>query len=664
MHSDEVRELLAGRHDRAQQYFQAAAEAAETWYNDQGEWVLDEWPSRGRDRLWLSFALYSGNEKQQRLADAVVLGAEVEAFEDGHHFNIFQSNIAPIVYADFHDRMSVEAAEYLLALTTEGHHNFPGDRQCDYQFHGYNDNMPADGTMSLIIGGELVEDEEAVAHGRWQLRQFQEQLHRGGLIAEYNSPTYVPLTLHAMAAIAELASSEEDRETARLIERRIWADLACHWHPESKQLAGPHSRAYTTDVVGHLYNVRSVAWLMFGDQVAGLSPMSLFDPPENIVYHHCGNMPFNISQMCWFIAGHYHLETDIAQLFVEKRYPFELKATSEQGDSQEMPSRRTLCTTYLTKDYALGTSTVGYGSNGQADNFYVTFPREGQEPVGSTVYCRYHINDDYPGMPENDGHWVGEANHVPNHSNSFCLQDGPTCLYSAHPYLALADQKITRLRMLIIFPTHLGEVEQIQIGDRPVTDWEGEYDLRQWVGVRAGRCLLGFRPLAYSAVDLEPRLLLESYPNYRAITIENYCGKPRSFSEEELRNIFNGFVAEVASVGDYASLADFLEQLKPAELEDYAMFRTRRLRYVRPARPGAEATELATSYTVRVCSPRFATINGQEIQLTPWQATGLSAEEVSVMPGPYQPQPSGLPWESLEVYWYPEDRWAINESGQ
>ncbi len=658
-----VAEMLAGKAVREREYLAAAAAAAETWFDGQGNWVLNRTPLVNRERLWICFALYAGTEAQQRLADAVVLGTEVEEYE-GKRFNIFASNIAPVLYLLHGERMSHEARHALLDLTDEGHGDFPGDRQSDYQFHGYNDNMPAKGTMSLILGGEVLKDKQALAHGRFQLRQLQEQLYRSGTNSEYNSPTYSALTLHAMAEIAEHARSESDRVVARAIERRLWADLACHWHPASHQQAGPHSRAYTADAVGHLTCVRSLVWTVLGEQVTGMSPMALFDPPAWPVFHHCGNIPFNIAQMCWFVAGHYHLDEDLAALFVEKPCPFQAVATAEYGDTAEMPSRRTVCTTYMTPDYSLGTSSSGYGDNGQPNAFFITYSREGQAPVGGTVHLRYTINDETPGMRGEDGDWRGEADLVRNRAHYVTLQQGPSALVSCHPAQALSELEVSRLSLMTIFTEHLGEVEEVRVGERDCSSWEGEFSPRQWFGVRAGRCLLALRPLAYSAIGLEAKARLEAYPRYKAITIDNYRGKGRRFPTGDLLQIFNGFAAEVASVEEFPSLAEFLAVLQGASFEDYAMFHTRRLWYLRPAIPGREAVELATSYTVHDCSMRFRTVNGREYEGPPWEATGLPEEAVSVMPGGWKPRKLGLPWESLEVFWYPGNPWGINERGR
>jgi len=405
--AERIAELMAGQDERRSRYLSAAASAAQNWYSPEGDWIAETTPAHSRERFWLCFALYEGSEEQCRLADAIIRKTEVDTFEDGHRFNIFTSNIAPILYKVHSEKMAEDVRNILLDLTAEGHHTFPGDRQCDYQFHGYNDNMPAKGTMSLIVGGELIGSEQSMRHGLWQLKQLQDQLTRNGLISEYTSPTYSALTLHAMSSIAEFSGIEEARQRALAIERRLWTDLACHWHPQSRQIAGPHSRAYTRDHIGQMSNVREIVWLLFGEQVSGISAMQLFEEPPWMHYHHSHDVPFCITSACWYIAGHYHIGEDLAALLLHKPDPFELVATSEHGDSREIGTRRAICSSYMTSDYSLGTTSISYGGGEQNDTLYVTCTHDEQVPVGSTIYLKYTINDDNPAMMQASGNCQG-----------------------------------------------------------------------------------------------------------------------------------------------------------------------------------------------------------------------------------------------------------------
>ena len=661
---DRVRALMAGAHERRRRYLAAAAQAAQGWYGPDGRWLAPTRPAEARERLWTCFALYAGTEAQRRLADAVVLATRLEPFPDGHRFDIFTSNIAPILYAAHRERISPEAGRCLLELTREGHHDFPGDRQADYHFHGYNDNMPAKGTMSLIVGGELLGDERAVAHGLWQLRQLQDELTRNGVNSEYTSPTYSPLTLHAMAAIRNFSSRAEAVERAAGIERRLWADLACHWHPESRQFAGPHSRAYTRDHVGHVSEARALLWQVLGERVTGISPMLYFGPPPDwLLLHHAGDLPFNISCATWFVAGDYRLDENLAKLFLRKPASFGVTATAEHGESfDKLPARRVICTTLMTPDYSLGTATVPFCGGEQTDTFYVTCTQDDDTPVGSTVYLKYSLDDERPGAIVEEGGCSGESDHQTHHAANVTLQHGPAALLSCRPHATLAGRALRRLALTVILPTHLHQVDELIVGDRPVTDWSGEFDGRTAVGLRRGRCCLALRPLAYIVGGEPARLRLMRHEKYCVISIENYSGEPRAWTEQELMLVLNGFAAETAGRDEAGGLAGLMAALREAAVEDYYLFGTRRMRYLRPARDGREGVELALCYSPGSLQWRYALANGRQIEAPPWRATGLPPARLPFLTAPYEPRPAGIPWKSLKVFWY--DRiWHIHERG-
>ena len=150
--------------------------------------------------------------------------------------------------------------------------DYNGDRQSDYQFHGYNDNMPSKATLGLILGGEYFDDQAAVEHGLWNLRQLRDLLSRRGTLSEYSSPTYSALSLAHLAEIEALAGSEDARELARQCVERIWAEFLGRFHPPTGILSGPYSRAYSTDSIGHVTCAGTVFWLAFGN-TAILNPV-------------------------------------------------------------------------------------------------------------------------------------------------------------------------------------------------------------------------------------------------------------------------------------------------------------------------------------------------------------------------------------------------------
>lgn len=676
--------MPAGFASRTNRYLRAAARAARAWYNDAGDWVAPTKPAETRERFWLSFALYHAGATA--LADAVIRRGDTPLYGKVK-YNIFDTNIAVALLAQHRDAMAADVRAQLERLARDGFAFKPGNRQPDYQFHGYNDNMPAKGTMGLILGGELLGSAEAVDYGRWSLRQLRAMLVRCGVNSEYNSPTYSPLTLHAMGEIAEFARDAECRELALHIEERLWLDLAARFHPETGSLAGPHSRAYTVDTLASTSCAASLLWFLLGAR-ARPSPMLFFAPPPDLVVHHMGDYPFNIAQMCWFAAGHYHVPPQALRLCRRKRYPFRAVATAEQGDAgPDFPARRCRTETFLREDFTLGTASTPFCGGEQTMSYFCLYRR--RAPVSSwrdlgTVYSKLVINDDLPGreqaardaapagaemnkalQPQAPKTYAnaGEVDHVTSRANTLALQDGPTALVLTHPHLALGGPAgggiiagtqgtpLRRLSELVVFPAHHGGADELLVGGEPRAAWGGDVPRGAWVVCRRGRLLIGLRPLAYTRTLGPVRLSLEACGKYEFIRATFHDGTERRFEREELRHVFGGFVAEHASVEDFGSLAEFAAALARGRFTDY-FWTTRRVRYRRPVLGPAAGLEFEVSWSPGSHLPRIAALNGRAVDFSVRaEYSGVREKQLPFLAEPFQSAPGFFPWADFRVEW-------------
>ncbi|HOF86763.1 MAG TPA: hypothetical protein PLZ36_01495 [Armatimonadota bacterium] len=666
---------------RTRQYCAAAAAAARTWYDDAGQWQLASKPPETRERLWLACALYTAGEAA--LADAVIRPGETARYGDTR-FNIFDTNIAAALLVQFGDRMAADVRAKLEGLTRDGFAFKPGNRQPDFQFHGYNDNMPAKASLGLILGGEWLGDAEAVAYGVWNLRQFRALLVRCGVNSEFNSPTYTPLTMHAIAEIAEHARDAEARRLARHIEARLWIDLAARFHPEMGVVAGPYSRAYTMDTLAHMSSVSTLLWLVLGDRVHP-SPMALFTRPAGLVVHHLGDYPYSIAQMSWLATGSYHVPEQARELFAGKSYPYRAVASAELGDyGADFPGRVTRLESVLDADYTLGTCTTPFAGGEQTLSYVVTYKR--REPVASfrdvgTVFAKMVLDDDGPGtekqameVPHAGAEWhegahtlepiryanAGEEDLLPSCGHAFALQDGPTALVLTHPHLALGGPEdpasggearpISRLSELVIFPSHFGGADEIIVGGAPRAAWSDAIAHGDWIACRRGRLLIAIRPLAYTRTLGPARLTLERINHYEVIRATFYDGEPRTFTRTELRHVFGGFLAEHASVDDYPSLAAFAADMAQGQFTDY-YWATRRVRYRRPAGSARPALEMETSISPGAPTQRIAAINGRRLDLPVAAYDGIRTAELPFLYEPFTSVPTFFPWQDFSVAW-------------
>ena len=656
---------------RAGTYLDKAAVAAVTWYDSRGAWTVASKPPETRERLWIASALYRA--EMRALADGVIRLGDTAQYGSAR-FNIFDTNIAAALLIWYRERMAADVRAKLESLVRDGFSFKPGNRQPDYQFHGYNDNMPAKATLGLILGGELLGVPDAVEYGLWNLRQFRAMLVRAGTNSEFNSPTYSPLTIHAMGEIAEHARHPEARQLAHLIEERLWIDMAARFHPETGVLAGPHSRAYTADTLAHASCASALLWFNLGD-AARPSPMLLFERNSGLILHHMGDLPFNIAQMCWFASGTFHLPDAALRMFTAKEYPFHAVATSEQGDAgPDFPARPCRIETYLAEDFSVGTATTSMCGGEQTMTYFATYRR--RKPVQSfrdvgTVFAKMVVNDNVPGLREHGrdeaGAYAneGEADMLASRANTIAYQSDATALVLTHPHLSLGGSAdahlqaavnaapalpLTSLSELVIFPAHSGGADELIVAGERRDAWTGAVARCAWVACRRGRLLIGVRSLAYTRTLGPVRLSLERINAYEVIRVQFYAGATRTFARGELRHVFGGFVAEHASVDEYASLEDFAVSLAAARFTDY-FWTTRRVRYRRDASRVRPRLEMEVSWSPGSQIPRFAAINGQPVRMPILQIDGIANEAVPFLDQPYASVPSFFPWRDFRVEW-------------
>lgn len=108
-------------------------------------------------------------------------------------------------------------------------------------------NIAIMGTYVTLVAAELynLPDLKEYAVGRWR-RFYDYTLDNEGSLAEYNSPTYTIVALKELARMRQHVKDPEARRITEEIFRLAWREIAQHFHPPTRQWAGPHSRCYQT----------------------------------------------------------------------------------------------------------------------------------------------------------------------------------------------------------------------------------------------------------------------------------------------------------------------------------------------------------------------------------------------------------------------------------
>lgn len=613
------------------------------WYAPDGQWIAKTVQPDTRKTLWLMFGLLAGDEADIALANKIMHRLtpaphhETRSPEEAaSRFDIFVTNHCVQMLANHAARLDKPVLEKIEDWASDALHDYPGDRQFDYQFHGANDNMPAKAALGAILGGEYFGDQPAVEHGLWNLRQLRDMLTRRGLISEYTSPTYSALTAVNLTEISVLAKSDEARRLAALCVERVWADLLGHFHSPTRTLGGPFSRAYQLDSTGHFSNVACLLWLALGDRVS-FDPIEELDrDPIRLVHHH-DDRPTQLGHLAWMASCPYAIPQYLVDWLDGRRYPFSLAATAERGGES---SSEISTTFYAEEDFALGTAEGEPWSELQSDVFFLQYKRRlpfrDVTDLG-TVYARYTIDDQVPGDREKD-HCFKPWGSV------HTVQKGRMALVLARPVLKLAGQPVTALKFTIVLPVHFVDVERIDV--------EGSY-----VFVKNGPIHIAFRAL--NAVDhgCEAPIRVEKAGNYRLISLFNYEGPARTFTREELGRTLNGF-AVVVGLESEESFESFKARAASSVLLDYYALETRRVTWE------LDSSRLSISYCPQNDRVRYATVDGKPAQSPLWAADGMPQDALPFLGARSEPlNDMTFPYEHLRVIWAPDRPWLINSRG-
>ncbi|MBI4023907.1 MAG: hypothetical protein HY360_02940 [Verrucomicrobia bacterium] len=511
-------------------------------------------------------------------------------------------------------------------------------QSADNGFLGMNDNFPSMDTCVLVLGGEILGDARAVQAGVDNLYALRDLLGRRGFSSEYNSPTYAAVTLCALDDLANHARHAEARSLARQASERMWLDVAAHWHPALSFQAGPYSRAYHHDSIALGLSLTSlVMWITFGDAVFLNPTKVLFD---NAWRNHPVKpqmLPWWHALSCGFATTVHSIPDYISRLVMAKTFPYRVGGTTECGSFHDGDYRRTAegacihvpgaCAdfganaaqiqTYMEPDFAVGTASRGLLCGSQTDLFHVLYRLRSDAASWAdlrALFARYLVNDTQPEGP-------GDRGMLYNCGNGFAVQDDRRALVLYYPKGNLRH-KVRSLKLSLVLQEMTSRIEEIWIGDRKLSDGDGEADQADWVILRDGPMLLAFLPLA--ATNLGRKVVIRSTQEnkYRVISFYNYEGAARDFQMHELQVVPNGFIFEASTLREHKDVPAFLRDLRKAEVSDSTVLEARRVRYLRDGR------ELFLWMDAARQTIQAATVNGRPPEAAPLRVDGVEGATI------------------------------------
>jgi hypothetical protein len=605
--------MLSGQEERRQQIY--------ALYRHYMRGAIDEnggWHSRGaepsfREKLWHCLPLLDAGGGDAELANRILRVLQPVKC----HFSPMTSMQMLLKYEK---RLQEDVKAKLEQYVRESLTWMAEDR---IHFTMYNDNFAAMAMFTLMTAGERFGDDEAFAAGRRKLDGLAEVLKRSGTIMEYGSPTYTPITAHALAETAEYVADPDTKRTALQCEERMWAEMALRFHPPTSTMAGPYSRAYLVDSVGHVHLIHALLYLAFGDAVF-VNPVRNLFPPDDRQVIHIGADTLMWPNVAWLVGTTCHCPAHLAELLLNKQYPFEAIATSEglpgseylyhdteTGSWIEYGAHRGPNVTYMTEDYALGTAYSQFFDGAISDTFHLVYRRKEDacSPADiRTVFSRYLVNERMPGETNV---YAGSRSHGPEmlrdegRKHAIQHKDCALVVYKPKPFEA---DNVTSMKLSILFPLHYGGVEQIWLGDRRADEQAGESAEPVTVFVKDGPVYMAFRPLKLTDLGRSCAVRTAIRGKFLEISFYNYEGESRSFDPKELLLVSSGFAVHMKQAKQYRGFREFMEEVGRAELSDRTTGQlngyTRWIRYV----TGQDKLEFA--YSPRSEGILYATVNG------------------------------------------------------
>lgn len=624
-----------------------------------------------REPIWILPALYRGSDEFVQLANRMVernfdptkINPNSIREKTGKEFGIFQSNSFAVCLHHFHDLLSPGAQDVMVWHTEQVFKTYKGAAQPDYKFHGANDNMPMLASKGLILGGEALGNQAAIAHGVWNLNQFRRLLSRSAWASEFNSSTYTAGTLNAVAHIATYAADAAVRELALEIEHRMWAEVLLHYHPGTMHQAGPHSRAYAIDEVGHNHGLQGMLWMAFGPQLTGRDPVRTYFEPDGIeVRHFSGNPWQTIAEFCESLDTDLHVPETLAPLVTQRQYPALLRGRSECMGRFAGQAAVYHTETWMEESFSLGTVNGPLAGGEQTTSLYATYRRKPELETfhdAATVFCKYLTREAELGAMETslDGAYQGEA-HVHSQGWFYALQKQNTALLLCTPNLVNTPLTTDTLKLSLVFPAHFGQITRTIMGTVAREGAGGESDAVVPVSIEAGEVFMHVQPLLPTALPRGAALRFRRQNHYEILEIINYEDESREWTRGQLALVPNGLVLTVADKSKWDSLAEFHAAHSEALITDYCFGSQRFVHFQRPD------AEFEVVYTTDPFGIQTESVDGRPVPRPVFESNQLDVEQLPFVSGPVSPNKPFFPWgDSLDAWPYDDMPWMIGSRG-
>ena len=613
---------------RRREFFRFVRSRARDCFNADGTYKPNMDPDR-RATFWIFPALIDTEDPAEREFALRLL--DKDPCWGG--WNIFTtSSIASILVRE-RSRLTPElvrrAEENLDRFVDAGAERRGSSGANDYMFHGYNDNMPAMATRALIFAGDVLGRKDLTDHGLFFLEGLCAHFQRRGLLGEYSSSTYTPITLTALMDVAECSRNAEAREMALACARRVLLDVLVHWHPTTGAGSGSSSRAYVPDAMVAFTSMATLMWYLAGDPLAPSPIAVLGNPPYDGPIGHGPDAGFALAGTCEFFTPDYKgIGDDIVEFARRPRtYPHSVRATTDAGRTANIQTR-----TWQQRLWTLGTASCEmWAGNHHHVTLRGTLARTPQPKTWKDRVAFWHyfqsgdtdIGDTVP-AGYNDG--TTEVAGFTDAGEYHTLQQKGSAMVLGHLGTGLLDKDVSRLSFTILFTLFGGPPDEMAEGDAALAAWDGVSAADRWQFLRFGDVYVGIRMAGMRNEQMLPvrRSIKGRYLRIEIPVVDATTGPVRI--DRAFRQWLDlGYVVEMADKDECGSFAEFRRQCLRTTWE-YVHWFYRNSRYC--GRHG----ELQIVDSIDPRGLRFMAIDGKIEEPVLFEASGVDPKLLRLYP--------------------------------
>jgi hypothetical protein len=338
-------------------------------------------------------------------------------------------------------------------------------------------NITALDILNSCLGGELLADTALAGRGYRKLREWIAFTNRSGHPLEFNSPTYIAVTIRALKQLVDLVQAEDTRLRARALVARLALSVALHLHTGTGRWAGPHSRAYHPSVVCET-------------------------PPE-------------IEMMRgWLDDG--AVPAWIADVLEHRPAMFQVTETAEQ-------SQQIGLTTYHSESFALGVASRTLHAQANACLLHYRRPQAGRPGV---MYTRYIVDDK----------WFGDSYHATDRTKTRNLLDEGEFYGVQHGGKAICLYAPTNFRegtaaKAVVIWTQQEHIAEIWLDGQRIEQLPARIPPETVLVIASGEVYIAVRPLTVTPLGRETPLQLLERDGDLVFEMVNYRGPYKRFWE-------------------------------------------------------------------------------------------------------------------------------------